>query len=426
MNIVNIYENCNSYFNADLKAIFERCSKIASQEGFKMYLIGGIVRDMLLETHVKANEIAASRENLSTRNDADIDITVEGNAIEFANILSKKMGAKILSLHQNFGTAKIEIEGQKIDFASTRGESYPRAGHLPHVDEIGCPLKKDVLRRDFTVNSLAMSLNQENFAQLIDYVGGFEDLKNKTIKILHDKSFIDDPTRIIRALKYSTRLGFNLDKKTLKLQEEYLANINYDMCYKRVKQEIKKTFEQNSQEAFDKFIAKGVYKLISSCRLGFLPQQYNIEKLVNKYSPKHYWFVYLGTILVQIPDGGQGGKLCPPYNLNLTKYEKEVIEGAESLKDITLKNDFEIYKAFSPQKTETLLILAALGKEKEVCNYLDNLAKVKLHINGNDLIKLGFKPSKKISEIFDIVLKEKLKNPKMTKTEELKIAQKYL
>lgn len=415
MDIINLYENYNSYFNADLKAIFERCSEIASQNGLKLYLIGGIVRDMLLETHVKANEIAASRENLSPRNYADIDITVEGNAIEFANILSKEMGAKILSLHQNFGTAKVEIEGQKIDFASTRSESYPKKGHLPHVDEIGCSLEKDMSRRDFTVNSLAMSLNQENFAQLIDYVGGFEDLKNKTIKILHDKSFIDDPTRIIRALKYSTRLGFNLDKKTLKLQEEYLANINYDMCYKRVKQEIKKTFEQNSQEAFDKFIAQGIYKLIKSCRLGFLPQQYNIEKLVNKYSPKYYWLVYFGVIAINLN-----------IELSPTKYEKEVIEGAKSLKDITLKNDFEIYKAFSPQKTETLLILAALGKEKEVCNYLDNLAKVKLHINGNDLINIGFKPSKKISEIFDMVLKEKLKNPKMTKTEELKIAQKYL
>lgn len=413
MNIINLYENCNSYFNADLKAIFERCSKIALQHNFKLYLIGGIVRDMLLETHVKANEIAASRENLSPRNDTDIDITVEGNAIEFANILSKKMGAKILSLHQNFGTAKIEIEGQKIDFASTRSESYPRAGHLPHVDEIGCPLKKDVLRRDFTVNSLAMSLNQENFAELIDYVDGLEDLKNKIIKILHDKSFIDDPTRIIRALKYSTRLGFNLDKKTLKLQEEYLANINYDMCYKRVKQEIKKTFEQNYQEAFDKFIEQKIYKLITKNEIK--KPKPNIENLINIYHPKYPWLVYFGVIAINLN-----------IELSLAKYEKEVIEGAENLKDITLKNDFEIYKAFSPQKIEILLILAVLGKEKEVCNYLDNLAKVKLYINGNDLIKLGVKPSKKISEIFDMVLKEKLKNPKMTKTEELKIAQKYL
>lgn len=426
MDIVNIYENYNeqekeaknkfwlpkervttakpcynTYFSADLKAIFEHCSKIASQSGFKLYLIGGIVRDMLLN-----------------KQSLDIDITIEGNAIEFAKILKKKIGVKILSIHKDFGTVKIELLGQKIDLASTRSESYPKKGHLPHVDEIGCSLEKDVLRRDFTINSLAMSLNQDNFADLIDYTGGFKDLKNKKIKILHEKSFIDDPTRIIRALKYSTRLGFELDKKTLKQQEEYLKNINYDMCYKRVKQEIKKTFEQNSQVAFDRFVEQGIYKLITphpnptpSRGEGILQNPCKIENLINIYPPKYPWLVYFGIIAQHIE-----------INFNLTKYEKEVIEGAKSLLNKSFKDDFNLYKAFCAQKLETLLILAVLGKEKEVLHYLNDLRKIKLHINGNDLIKLGFTPSKKFSEIFDYVLKEKLKNPAMKKDDELKLA----
>lgn len=423
MNIINLYDKYNSYFNADLKAIFEHCSKIAAKHNFKMYLIGGMVRDLLVTTLAGANEIASceqskhNQQSLS-RNDADIDITVEGNAIEFAHILKKELDAKILSVHESFGTAKIEINRQKMDLASTRSESYPKAGHLPHVDKIGCPLKEDVIRRDFTINALALSLNQESFADLIDYTGGFKDLKTKKIKVLHDKSFIDDPTRIIRALKYSSRLNFELDEKTLKLQENYLQNINYDMCYKRIKQEIKKTFEQNSQVAFEKFIEQKIYKLITP-HPSFahpLPQgERELEKLIKKYQPKHPWLVYFGVLAVELN-----------IELSPTNYEKEVIEGAQSLLNQNFKDDFELYKALRPQKLETLLILAALGKEKEVYHYLDNLANIQLHINGNDLIELGFKPSKKFLEVFDYVLKEKLKNPKMTKLDEIALAGNFL
>lgn len=398
MDIINLYDKYNSYFNADLKAIFECCSKIAEKSGLKIYLIGGMVRDMIL-----------NRETL------DIDITVEGDAIKFAQILETQAEAKILSKHPDFGTVKIELNGQKIDLASTRSESYPKAGHLPHVDKIGCALAQDVSRRDFTINSLALSLNQGYFAQLIDYVGGFEDLKNKKIKILHDKSFIDDPTRIIRALKYSTRLGFKLDEKTLKLQGEYLDNINYDMCYKRVKQEIKKTFEQNSQDAFEKFIEQGIYKLVSSSSARLQSPRKDIKALIDKHKPKYHWIVYFGLIALQIDI----------ENISFTKYEQEVIDGTQSLKDKTYSDDFDIYKTFCPQKLEALLILACLGKEKEVSRYLDALAKIKVLVSGNDLIKLGLKPSKKFAEIFDYILKEKLKNTKMTKVEELELLKNY-
>lgn len=423
MNIINLYDNYNSYFNADLKAIFEQCSKIAFKKDFRIYLIGGIVRDMLIATLTNASEIDScvtykQSQQPSSRNDVaflDIDITIEGDAIEFAQILKQEAGAKILSIHESFGTVKIKIEGQEIDLASTRSESYPKAGHLPHVDKIGCSLKEDVIRRDFTVNALALSLNQESFADLVDYTGGFDDLKAKKIRILHNKSFIDDPTRIIRALKYSTRLDFELDEKTIKLQEEYLQNVNYDMCYKRVKQEIKKTFEQNLQEAFNRFVEQEIYKLITTRRVGLLSHQYNIENLIKEYNPKHPWFVYFGALSVELK-----------VELNPTKYEKEVIEGAQSLINEKFTDDFEIYKTFNTQKLETLLILAVLGKEKEVVHYLNDLSKIKLHINGKDLIKLGLKPSKKFNEAFDYVLKEKLKNSNMTKSDEVELVKKFL
>jgi len=442
MNIVNIYENYNSYFSQEFKEIFELCSKVAEKNDYKIFLIGGLVRDMLLN-----------------RKSLDIDITVEGDAIEFGHVLERECGAKILSVHESFGTIKVELSGQKIDFASTRSESYPKAGHLPSVAQIGCLLEKDVLRRDFTVNSLAMSLNQGTFADLIDYVGGFEDLKNKKIRILHDKSFIDDPTRIIRALKYSTRLGFELDELTLKLQEVYLQNINYDMCYKRVKQEIKKTFEDCKQDTFDRFIEHGIYKLItrnnqisrhaelvpsSCCRVEMrltresiacdvsascegaesdrsrnefgMTLKGDIENLIKKYKPKHCWLIYLGVIMIDEN----------VEKLELTKAEKEVIEGVKSLIKEDFQDDFDLYKAFCAQKTETLLILAALGREKEVFHYLNDLQKIKLQITGKDLLALGYAPSKFFSEGFDYVLSQKLKTPDLKKSEEIKLIKDYL
>lgn len=97
---------------------------------------------------------------------------------------------------------------------------------------IGCDLKEDILRRDFTVNALAKSTST---GEIIDYVGGLADLKTKTLRVLHDGSFIDDPTRIIRGLKFAVRFGFELEPHTKFLQDEYLKNVNYDMSYKRLK-----------------------------------------------------------------------------------------------------------------------------------------------------------------------------------------------
>ena len=221
----------------------------------KLYYIGGVVRDKLLG--VKS---------------FDVDITYEGNAIDYC----AKFG-DVIQVNPDFGTVRILVGTKEVDFASTRKEVYEKQGHLPTVKEIGCPLKEDVMRRDFTVNALAQRVSD---GEIIDYVGGQKDLENKILKVLHEKSFIDDPTRIIRGLKFRVRFGFNLDENTRKLQEEYLNNINYDMSYKRVKKELIETFNLNSQKAFEIFINERIYKLLSTA--DFELPSINIENLVNK------------------------------------------------------------------------------------------------------------------------------------------------
>ena len=143
-----------------------------------LYYIGGIVRDNILGIE-----------------SIDIDLCYEGDAIKFAyeNFPQKN----IIKTNTDFGTVRIEINKKEIDIASTRTEYYPKKGHLPKIEKIGCPLKNDLIRRDFTINTLAQRVCSD---EIIDYFGGVEDINIKTLRILHENSFIDDPTRIIRGL----------------------------------------------------------------------------------------------------------------------------------------------------------------------------------------------------------------------------------
>lgn len=395
----------------------------------KLFYIGGVVRDELLD-----------------KQSIDIDITYVGNAIEYCS----KFG-EVIQINPDFGTVRVkipsfphreiadfvpstgsghnvseELNNVVVDFASTRSETYPKKGHLPVVEEIGCSLKEDVLRRDFTINALAKSITT---GEIVDYVGGLKDLKNKKLRVLHDNSFIDDPTRIIRGLKFAMRFNFELEEHTKKLQDEYLKNINYDMSYKRIKKELIETFntplsnitkEYKKQRTFEKFINDKIYKLVTPNDVEI--PSINIEELIEKYCPdmdchvantprndEHIWLIYVGVLkdLSRLP---------------LTKIEQKILD---DVPQNILNSDFELYKTFENAKIETILLYAILKDQKVAKHYLDNLRNIKISINGKDLQNLGISPSPQYQEIFDEVLKAKLKNPKMTKEDELKIAKSY-
>lgn len=358
-----------------------------------LYYIGGIVRDELLG-----------------RKSFDVDITYVGNAIEYCSKFGKIFlphgedcckttftSVEVLQENPDFGTVRVNVDGCEVDFASTRSESYPHKGHLPVVDKIGCSLREDVMRRDFTVNALAKNTLT---GEIVDYTGGLEDLKNKKLRVLHDESFIDDPTRIIRGLKFSVRFGFELEEQTRKLQEKYLSAVNYDMSYKRVKKELIETFNLNSQLAFEKFINEGIYRLLQVDKVE-LPNV-NIEKLIDNYKVEMPWIIYAGIFdLSRLP---------------LTKIEQKILDDVPSCK---LNSDFELYKAFENVRVESVLLYGILHDEKGACHYLDDLRKIKISVTGKDLQELGIKPSPKYQEIFDEVLKLKLQNPSMTKEDEM-------
>src|SRR4030042_521069 len=163
----------------------------ANKMGQEMFLVGGGVRDLFL-----------GRPNF------DLDLVIEGDAIKLAQELAKSSRVKLI-VHRCFGTAKLNFSDFTLDIAAARRETYSRPGALPDVQP--GTINDDLFRRDFSVNAMALCLAPERFGELIDLYHGQDDIANRLIRVLHPNSFIDDATRIFRAIRYEQRLGFTLE-----------------------------------------------------------------------------------------------------------------------------------------------------------------------------------------------------------------------
>ena len=179
-------------------SLLRELGNLADEDGQSLYLVGGVVRDLLLK-----------RENW------DLDLTVEGDGIAFARLVADRYGAG-LAVFERFATARLVFpDGLKMDIATTRRESYAQPAILPVVQPAS--IEEDLYRRDFTINAIAMQLNPGQFGRLLDPYGGKRDLRARTIRVLHAGSFQDDPTRIFRAIRFEQRFGFRLERATLRL-----------------------------------------------------------------------------------------------------------------------------------------------------------------------------------------------------------------
>lgn len=179
--------------------IFKLLAETAEKSNTKIYLVGGYVRDILLKRDTQKN---------------DIDVVVVGNGIAFAEKVGQKLGVQV-SVFKNFGTAMLKSNGIEIEFVGARKESYRKDSRKPIVEN--GTLEDDQLRRDFTINALAISLNKEDYGQLIDPFNGVEDLKSKVIKTPLDPiiTYSDDPLRMMRAIRFATQLNFEIDQASL-------------------------------------------------------------------------------------------------------------------------------------------------------------------------------------------------------------------
>jgi len=217
--------------------IIETVGKIADRLKVKAYIVGGPVRDKLLG-------IAGG----------DLDFVVEGDGIKFAEALNNALKGRI-KIYRAFGTATIKLKGERVDVVTARKETYKYPGAYPDVKP--GTIKDDLFRRDFTINAMAMSMNKKSFGELVDFYGGKKDLKKGIIRVLHDKSFIDDPTRIFRAVRFSVRFGFKIELHTKKLikgalLDGLLREVNTGRIRKEIELLLKEKKPRRCLELFSK------------------------------------------------------------------------------------------------------------------------------------------------------------------------------
>ena len=226
-------------------SLLKTLQEIGEIGGTDAYLVGGSVRDLILK-----------------RETTDIDIVVEGDAISVAEKVKTYWHGEI-QVHHQFGTATVTSANPtypKIDFVTARCETYQQPATLPKVEK--GTLTVDLLRRDFSINALAMRINSDDFGDVIDITGGIEDLKTGTIRVLHDDSYLDDPTRIFRAFRYAGRYSFRISETDSALIREALPLIS-DLSGERIRNELDRILlEDNATEIVRMLSDFGIFKVI--------------------------------------------------------------------------------------------------------------------------------------------------------------------
>ena len=407
------------------KNIIRIISELAGNSGVKIYAVGGFVRDLILDV-----------------DNFDIDIVVEGDAIKLAEILARHFNATIKKYKQ-FGTAVISFdEGFKIDFATARKELYEYPGAMPDVQP--STIKDDLGRRDFTVNAMAISLNKEDFGSILDFFGGKKDLENKIIRVLHKLSFIDDPTRIFRAIRFEQRFGFKIDEKSQNLLKEA---VKLDLIKKingfRIQDEILLVLNENEPfKAIRRLSELNCLKYVNpkiivtkKMEKGFLKMQnvFTTDALV--LGEKFLKWISYFLVLTDDLNLNEIKKLCVELKFTIGIMEIIIFSKQKSQKAFSFLNsniflsNSRIYTKLHCFPNETLLFLISKAESSKVkniiVNYLTVLSKIKPILTGSDLKTLGFLPGPVFKKILSSLLEAKLNGVLSTKEDELRYVSKF-
>jgi tRNA nucleotidyltransferase (CCA-adding enzyme) len=382
----------------------------AAKAGHTLYLVGGIVRDLMLGRPGK-----------------DVDLMTEGDATELAFNLARENGSK-LTLYKKFGTATFDINGYRIDMATCRSEIYQRPGALPDVK--AGSIKEDLLRRDFTVNAIAININPPYFGELIDHYGGREDLNDGIIRVLHDKSFQDDATRIMRAVRYEQRLGFNLDVKTKKLLKGNL-NMLDTISSERLRNELVLWLsEQQPEKILERAGKLGILKKLHPG----LKWDHNLEVAFNRgtYLPETSDKAALNFCLLAYRMDESGlYELLQRLNLTgskidlLTHHTMEIKNSRDLLIKQGLKNS-ELYLLLKDRQLTSIYASWLYPNHRRMRNrlelYLNKLSKIKPFSSGADLAGLGIEQGPLMGRILGALLAARLNGEIRTRKEEEKLA----
>jgi tRNA nucleotidyltransferase (CCA-adding enzyme) len=395
------------------------CVKAAALK-FKIYLVGGVARDLILGEST-----------------FDLDIVVEGDAVALAIDVAKHF-KKDFKKHHAFGTATVYFDEHKIDFATARSEHYPHWGALPKVTPSS--LKDDLLRRDFTINAMAIGLNKDDYGKLIDFYGGAGDLGKRLIKVLHEKSFLEDPTRILRAIRFEKRFPFKLDKGTKQLMTEALKLEALTFVHPhRLSTELILILKEPKPYPYIKRLYQVTGFSFVDGRIKLTDKDFDlfkrVERTIKIYKQKikghkkiEEWLIYLAAILINFSQ---------PQILNF--FKKFGLRKVDMIRILAMKENLSkvkkldkevkphvIYHLLNPLSYESILFFYAYYPRKKLRKniecFLDELAHMHLKVKGEDLKKMELAPLELYSRLLQRLLYATIDKGLETKEDEIREA----
>ncbi len=396
--------------------LLEEFGHIADMLGYNAYLVGGLVRDVFLKY-----------KNL------DVDIVIEGDGIKFAQEFARNHDVRVRS-HRKFGTAVLIFPGGfKVDVATARIEYYESPGAPPIVETSS--LKLDLYRRDFTINTLAIKLNKKHYGTLIDYFGAQKDIKEKVLRVLHNLSFVEDPTRMLRAVRFEQRFGFKIGKLTLALLKN-AAKMNWaeTLASHRIFLELKLILKEQDPSSMirrmnklkllkfifpDIKLTENIQDLLEEIKK--VIAWYNLLYLEEPFEPwKLYWYGLTSQL-----DAKAFKKLTRDMGIN-SKMELQPKTGDRLLNSL-FKFDgtnYQLYTLLRPYDTETLLYLMARAKTEKmrrlISFFFTKLKGEKALVDGKELLQMGLKSGPVFREVFDSLLEARLNNLTKTRDDEIR------
>jgi tRNA nucleotidyltransferase (CCA-adding enzyme) len=394
--------------------------QVADLLGYNAYLVGGLVRDILLR-----------RDNL------DVDIVIEGDGIKFAHEFATHHEARVRS-HRKFGTAVLIFpDGFKVDVATARMEYYESPGAPPIVETSS--LKMDLYRRDFTINTLAIKVNKRHYGVLIDYFGAQNDIKEKVIRVLHNLSFVEDPSRVLRAIRFEQRFGFKIGKLTLSLVKNAVKiNCFKDFSGKRLFLELKLILKEQdpirSIERMNEFdllqfispeiqLTEEIRSLLEEIRK--VIAWYGLLYIEEPFEPwKLYWHGLTSSLEAR-------ALRSLAEHMGMVDLEsRRMLQQREALNEVmdTLfrfnGESYRLYTFLEPYDTEILLFIMAKASSEKIrrliSTYFTRLKGTKIELRGKDLLRMGFQPGPLYKKVFDRLLEARLSNLVKTKADEIR------
>ena len=404
-NLASQLDNC---IIPELRNLLRSAGEIAQEQDQSLYLVGGAVRDMLL-----------GRSNL------DLDLVADGDATKLANLLAKREGGRVTT-HSRFGTAKFRQHGLILDIATARAEVYSRPGALPTVRPGS--MRDDLFRRDFTINAMAVHLDSANFGKLVDLFGGQSDLDNHLIRVLHEDSFIDDATRMLRGIRYEQRLGFQIEPGTENLLRRDLSMLD-TISGDRIRHEfelilkeyhLRNIFQRSEElgvlaQVYPPLKANGwLYEKLEQARstvrpipavIGFSLLAYRLDAAEADFYVKHFRFpkeiahAVLDTIRLR-------------ENI-------AVLEAAWMLPSAV----FEMLRGYSLAAIQTCGLASDNAQvSQHIDLYLDKLRHVKTLLDGEDLQRMGIVKGQSLGDILRDLHAARLDGKVKTREEEERLA----